>query len=104
MKLLVHGKADINTADGKSGRTPLHHSVETDDLSLAAYLILQVNESLCGQFLSQNHKAIYVFMLYRHCFLLAPRSVCGNLCFYMKYVCLSCVNIHLTCFNLPIII
>jgi ankyrin repeat protein len=42
MKLLVYGKADVNLADGKSGRTPLHHAVETDDLSLAAYLILQV--------------------------------------------------------------
>lgn len=46
MKLLVHGKADINMPDGKSGRTPLHHSVETDDLSLAAYLILEVNFNL----------------------------------------------------------
>ena len=42
MKLLVHGKADINMADGKSGKTPLHHVVEVDELSIAAYLILQV--------------------------------------------------------------
>ena len=42
MKLLVHGKADVNMADGKSGKTPLHHVVEVDELSIAAYLILQV--------------------------------------------------------------
>lgn len=41
MKLLVWGKANINLPDGKSGQTPLHHAVEVDDLSLAAYLILQ---------------------------------------------------------------
>ena len=45
MKLLVHGKADINMADGKSGKTPLHHVVEVDELSIAAYLILQVIHS-----------------------------------------------------------
>ncbi|KAJ8319093.1 hypothetical protein KUTeg_004184 [Tegillarca granosa] len=41
MKLLVHGKADINLADGKSGRSPLHYSVETDDLSVTGYLLLE---------------------------------------------------------------
>ncbi|XP_053392566.1 nuclear factor NF-kappa-B p105 subunit-like [Mercenaria mercenaria] len=46
MKLLVYGKADVNLPDGKSGRTPLHHAVETDDLSLAAYLILQAGASV----------------------------------------------------------
>ncbi|XP_060560227.1 nuclear factor NF-kappa-B p105 subunit-like isoform X2 [Ruditapes philippinarum] len=46
MKLLVYGKADVNLADGKSGRTPLHHAVETDDLSLAAYLILQAGANV----------------------------------------------------------
>jgi ankyrin repeat protein len=42
MKLLVWAKAQVNLPDGKSGRTPLHHAVEADDLSLAAYLILEV--------------------------------------------------------------
>ncbi|WAQ97288.1 NFKB1-like protein [Mya arenaria] len=41
MKLLVYGRADIDLPDGKSGQTPLHHAVENDELSLAAYLILQ---------------------------------------------------------------
>ena len=45
MKLLVHGKADVNLPDGKSGKTPLHHVVEVDELSIAAYLILQVKEN-----------------------------------------------------------
>ena len=45
LKLLVYGKADINLPDGKSGQTPLHHAVERDDLSLAAYLILQVRRN-----------------------------------------------------------
>lgn len=46
MKLLVHGKADINMADGKSGKTPLHHVVEVDELSIAAYLILQAGANV----------------------------------------------------------
>ncbi|KAL4240500.1 Nuclear factor NF-kappa-B p105 subunit [Mactra antiquata] len=46
MKLLVYGKADVNLADGKSGRTPLHHAVEVDDLSVAAYLILQAGANV----------------------------------------------------------
>ncbi|KAH3863816.1 nuclear factor NF-kappa-B p105 subunit-like isoform X2 [Dreissena polymorpha] len=46
MKLLVHGKADVNMADGKSGQTPLHHAVENDGLSLAAYLILQAGANV----------------------------------------------------------
>lgn len=28
--------------DGKSGRTPLHHAVERDDLTTVGYLILEV--------------------------------------------------------------
>ena len=42
MKLLCRGKANINMPDGKSGRTPLHHAVERDDLSTVGYLILEV--------------------------------------------------------------
>ena len=34
--------ADVNTTDGKSGRTALHHAVEADDLSITGYLILEV--------------------------------------------------------------
>lgn len=42
MRLLSRGKADINLPDGKSGRTPLHHAVERDDLSTVGFLILEV--------------------------------------------------------------
>ena len=42
MKLLSRGKANINLPDGKSGRMPLHHAVERDDLSTVGFLILEV--------------------------------------------------------------
>lgn len=43
MKLIVHCKGNINMVDGKSGKTPLHYSVEEDDLSVSSYLILEVS-------------------------------------------------------------
>lgn len=42
MKLISKGKGNINMPDGKSGRTPLHHAVERDDLTTVGYLILEV--------------------------------------------------------------
>jgi hypothetical protein len=42
MRLLSRGKANINLPDGKSGRMPLHHAVERDDLSTVGFLILEV--------------------------------------------------------------
>ena len=41
MRLLSRGKANINLPDGKSGRMPLHHAVERDDLSTVGFLILE---------------------------------------------------------------
>jgi ankyrin repeat protein len=42
LRLLVHGKADVDLPDGKSGRTALHHAVELDDLPVAGFLLLEV--------------------------------------------------------------
>lgn len=46
MKLLLKGKANINLPDGKSGRTPLHHAVERDDLSTVGFLILEARANV----------------------------------------------------------
>ncbi|KAL8616973.1 hypothetical protein ACOMHN_041891 [Nucella lapillus] len=43
LRLLVHGKANVNMADGKSGRTALHHAVEQDDLPVAGFLLMEAN-------------------------------------------------------------
>nr|KAG5707696.1 hypothetical protein BaRGS_003271 [Batillaria attramentaria] len=43
LRLLVHGRANVDVPDGKSGRTALHHAVELDDLPVAGYLLMEVN-------------------------------------------------------------
>ncbi|XP_071105685.1 nuclear factor NF-kappa-B p105 subunit-like [Haliotis cracherodii] len=43
LKTLVYGQADMNLQDGKSGRTPLHHAVEVDDLPTAGYLLMETD-------------------------------------------------------------
>ncbi|ESO88995.1 hypothetical protein LOTGIDRAFT_106471 [Lottia gigantea] len=43
LRLLYKGKACLDLPDGKSGRTPLHHAVESDDLSVASYLLMEVS-------------------------------------------------------------
>lgn len=42
VKLLVHGKADVNIPDGKCGRTALHFASISQDLSIAGCLLLEV--------------------------------------------------------------
>ena len=43
VKLLVSlGHADVNEADGQTGRTALHHAVLTDNLAIVGYLLLEV--------------------------------------------------------------
>nr|WNR58487.1 NF-kappaB [Mytilus coruscus] len=46
MKLISKGKGNINMPDGKSGRTPLHHAVERDDLTTVGYLILEARANV----------------------------------------------------------
>ncbi|XP_076454433.1 nuclear factor NF-kappa-B p105 subunit-like [Babylonia areolata] len=41
LRLLVHGHADVDVGDGKSGRTALHHAVENDDLPVAGFLLME---------------------------------------------------------------
>ncbi|XP_070186600.1 nuclear factor NF-kappa-B p100 subunit-like [Littorina saxatilis] len=43
LRLLVHGRADVDMPDGKSGRTALHHAVELDDLPVAGFLLMEAN-------------------------------------------------------------
>lgn len=43
LKILVHGCANVDVPDGKSGRTALHHAVELDDLPVAGYLLMEVS-------------------------------------------------------------
>ena len=45
LRILVRGQADVDMPDGKSGRTPLHHAVELDDLPVAGFLLLEVSIS-----------------------------------------------------------
>ncbi|XP_060071732.1 nuclear factor NF-kappa-B p105 subunit-like isoform X2 [Ylistrum balloti] len=46
IKLLVKGKADVNMADGKSGRTALHYAAGNDDLSTAGWLLLEAKAAV----------------------------------------------------------
>jgi len=41
-QLVTLGHADVNEADGQTGRTALHHAVLTDNLSIVGYLLLEV--------------------------------------------------------------
>lgn len=43
LKLLRSAGADMSAQDGTSGKTPLHLSVEQDNLSLSGFLILEAN-------------------------------------------------------------
>ena len=40
--MLVAAGAEIDQADGTSGRTPLHHAVEADNVAIAGHLLLEV--------------------------------------------------------------
>jgi len=46
MKLLVHGKADVNMEAGRCGRTALHFAANTDNLSMVGWLLLEVSHGL----------------------------------------------------------
>ncbi|XP_069124904.1 nuclear factor NF-kappa-B p105 subunit-like isoform X1 [Argopecten irradians] len=46
IKLLIKGKADVNMADGKSGRTALHYAAGNDDLATAGWLLLEAKASV----------------------------------------------------------
>ena len=46
LKQLVAAGADINAQEQKSGRTALHLAVEHDNISLAGYLLLEVQDVL----------------------------------------------------------
>ena len=48
LRLLVHGRADVDVPDGKSGRTALHHAVELDDLPVAGFLLMEVSLKVDG--------------------------------------------------------
>ena len=43
--MLVAAGAEIDQADGTSGRTPLHHAVEADNVAIAGHLLLEVRIS-----------------------------------------------------------
>ena len=48
IKLLMNiGRANVNLADGRSGKTALHHAVETDNLAIVGHLILEVSGRRC---------------------------------------------------------
>ncbi|XP_033756865.1 nuclear factor NF-kappa-B p105 subunit-like [Pecten maximus] len=46
IKLLIKGKADVNMADGKSGRTALHYAAGSDDLATAGWLLLEAKAAV----------------------------------------------------------
>nr|AKC01669.1 NF-kB [Mizuhopecten yessoensis] len=46
MKLLMKGKADVNMADGKSGRSAIHYAAGNDDLSIAGWLLLEAKAAV----------------------------------------------------------
>ncbi|CAL1527447.1 unnamed protein product [Lymnaea stagnalis] len=43
LKMLVFGRAQVDLPDGKSGKTGLHHAVDSDDLPVAGYLLLEAH-------------------------------------------------------------
>ena len=43
LRTLVFGRADADMPDGKSGKTGLHHAVDGGDLSVVAYLLMEVS-------------------------------------------------------------
>ncbi|KAM8924062.1 nuclear factor NF-kappa-B p100 subunit [Pelodytes ibericus] len=43
LELLVRSGADVNVAERKSGRTPLHIAVEMDNLNMATFLVKKLN-------------------------------------------------------------
>lgn len=43
LKLLNSAGANMSAQDGTSGKTPLHHAVEQDNLAVAGFLILEAN-------------------------------------------------------------
>ncbi len=42
LKQLVNAKADIDVQDSRSGKTALHHAVESGDLPMTGYLVTEV--------------------------------------------------------------
>ena len=42
VKMLVAAGAEVDQPDGTSGRTPLHHAVEADNVAIAGHLLLEV--------------------------------------------------------------
>ena len=45
VKMLVMAGSEVSQPDGRSGRTPLHHAVEADNVAIAGYLLLEVKLS-----------------------------------------------------------
>lgn len=64
LRLLVHGRADVDVADGKSGRTALHHAVELDDLPVAGFLLMEVSLKFNGsENTNKKHSGANVILL-----------------------------------------
>ena len=86
LRTLVYSQANINLPDGKSGRTPLHHAVEVDDLPTAGYLLMEVSFSFSYQSEQQNKQQIifYNTVLWFCCNILSSSS--QNLITNNKYI------------------
>ena len=65
VKMLVAAGALVDQPDGTSGRTPLHHVVEADNVAIAGHLLLEVIILFnCEKFVKtcHHHAACFMFL------------------------------------------